>query len=161
MRSSTALFRCWAEKMKTRRKAIIALCVALIAPVILFATWRCRIFTLTRRVEHAGGFVGSSQPPDWMNPVYNLICHVDLFLEPYQIILDRDAVADEALPAVQALPHLRILEFEDMAIKRESLDRIKRMRQLETLEFRRCSLPQRALDELHESLPQVKIVEKK
>jgi hypothetical protein len=92
-----------------------------------------------------------------MNPIYDFVCRVDLFCEPYQIILDRDDVLDKALSAAQGLPHLRILELEDTVITRESLDQIKTMHQLKNLEFRRCSLPEGALDKLHKDLPRVKI----
>lgn len=151
----------WPGNMTERRIILAVFCLAMIILLSFFATWRISISSLTRRVELAGGFVGSSQPPPWLNPVYDLVSHVDLFLEPYQVILDRDAVADTALPALQDLPHLRLLEFEDLAITPASLGRIRTMNQLETLEFRRCSLPAQGLDGLHKSLPNVRIVEKK
>ena len=144
--------------MKTRR-TILALCVVLLGLILLFTACRSRISGLTRRVEQAGGFVGSVQPPDWMNPIYDLVCRLDLFCEPYQIILDRDDAFDKAVPAAQGLHHLRILEFEDATIPRTTLDRIKTMRQLKNLEFRRCSLPTGAVDELRVALPDVKVLE--
>lgn len=136
----------------------MVLSIVLPVPLFLFTAWRSRISGLTKRVEQAGGFVGSVQLPDWMNPIYDLVCRLDLFCEPYQIILDRGDVLDKAVAAAQGLPHLRILEIEDTAITHGTLDQIKTMRQLRNLEFRRCSLPKGGVDELRGALPNVEIV---
>ena len=147
--------------MKTKTKVIIALCVVVAALFILFATWRFRINRLTERVEQAGGFIGSVQPPGWLKPVYGLVCRLEVFCEPYQIILDANDAIDEALRAAQELPRLRILELVDITISQETLLLIKTMDQLNRLEFRRCSSSPSALAALHMALAKVNIIEKK
>lgn len=145
--------------MKT--KVIIALCVVVAAIFILFASWRFRINRLTEHIEQAGGFIGSVQPPDWLNPVYDLVCRLDILCEPYQIILGQGDAIDKALRAAQELPHLRVMEFTDVMISEEALKILNEMDQLARLEFRRCALAPTALAELNKSLPKAIIIEEK
>jgi len=133
---------------------MVVIAMALLAPL---AIEEARSNSITSQIEQAGGFVGSSQPPEWRSPVYDLVCRSDFFCRPYQLILEGSEISDETLSLAAQLKHLRVLELTDATIGSAQLAQLERMTQLSSLEFRNCILPEGGVERLRTALPEAKV----
>jgi hypothetical protein len=147
--------------MKTRSRIVgSVVCILLLLVLSPLVLDEVRSNSITRQIEQAGGFVGSSQPPEWMAPVYDQVCRIDFICKPYQLILEGSAVSNITLSLAGQLKHLHSLELSKATITQEQLTQLKQMRQLKSLEFRDCILPTGGIQQLRKALPEVKVENK-
>jgi hypothetical protein len=135
---------------------VVIITIALLAPLVIE---EARSNSITTQIEQAGGFIGSSQPPEWMDPVYDLVCRSEFFCKPYQLILDGSEMTPEMLSSAAELKHLRCLDLYEAIITKADLKHLKGMKQIDTLSLWRCTLSEITVEELQRALPSVRIVD--
>jgi hypothetical protein len=136
---------------------VLIVCVLIGVLVAILLVRKVQSQRVTSQIEHAGGFVGSVQPPPWMNPVYDLVCHIDFFCVPYQLILDGRSASDTVLTLAKELKYLRVLEISEATLTSQQVELLRGMTQLENISLRECIVPEGALDLLENSLPKVEV----
>ena len=157
---------------------ILAVCLLLGVPSVVFLSDQVQSRQVTKKIERAGGFIGSVGPPPWIEPVYHLVWRIHSFWQyqprffpepyrirflcvPYQLVLNGSSVSDQTLSLAKGLKYLGFLDLYDATITSRQVELLRGLSRLKEMSFHNCVVPEGTLAQLRRSLPNVQIISEK